>query len=93
LIIGKVIGTVVSTRKNTSLIGNKLLIIDPLELFKGQGTLVAIDTVGAGNGEIVLVALGSAARMGCGMEDSPVDAAIVGIIDDEKDIRKVTDSL
>ena len=44
--------------------------------------LIAIDNIGAGIGEYVLVALGSAARIGCGMDDAPVDAAIVGIIDD-----------
>ena len=44
--------------------------------------LIAIDNIGAGIGEYVLVALGSAARIGCGMADAPVDAAIVGIIDD-----------
>ena len=44
--------------------------------------LIAIDNIGAGVGEYVLVALGSAARIGCGMADAPVDAAIVGIIDD-----------
>ena len=48
----------------------------------GDGRLVAIDNVGAGIGEDVLVALGSAARIGCNVETSPVDAAIVGIIDD-----------
>ena len=44
--------------------------------------LVAIDNIGAGIGEYVLVATGSAARIGCGMPDSPIDAAIVGIVDD-----------
>ena len=44
--------------------------------------MVAVDNVGAGIGEIVLIATGSAARIGCNMEDAPVDAAIVGIIDD-----------
>ena len=44
--------------------------------------LVAIDNVGAGIGEAVLVATGSAARIGCGMDSAPIDAAIVGIIDE-----------
>ena len=46
-----------------------------------NGRIVAVDNVGAGIGEIVLVALGSAARIGCDMENAPVDAAIVGIVD------------
>ena len=48
----------------------------------GEGRLGAIDNIGAGIGEFVLVATGSAARIGCGSADAPVDAAIVGIIDD-----------
>ncbi len=83
MIIGKVRGSVVSTRKNENLVGNKFLIVEPLSSMKGQGNnLVAIDNVGAGIGEVVLVATGSAARIGCGMDKAPVDAAIVGIVDD-----------
>lgn len=83
MIVGKVIGSIVSTRKNENLIGNKFMIIEPVSDMKADtGTLVAIDNVGAGIGEYVLVARGSAARIGCGMENAPVDAAIVGIIDD-----------
>ena len=82
MIIGKVVGSVVSTRKNENLIGNKFLIVEPLKGMQTGGRLVAIDNVGAGIGEIVLVACGSAARIGCGMETSPIDAAIVGIVDD-----------
>jgi ethanolamine utilization protein EutN len=90
LIIGKVVGTVISTRKNSNLVGNKLLIVEPFEGFEKSvgGKLVAIDNVGAGVGEIVLVALGSAARIGCSMEKAPVDAAIVGIVDDARDISE-----
>lgn len=84
MIIGKVVGSVVSTRKCENLVGKKLMIIEPL---KGEGQFVAIDVVGAGIGEIVLVTMGSAARMGTGMENAPVDAAIVGIIDDENGLR------
>ena len=50
--------------------------------------VVAIDNIGAGIGEYVLVAQGSAARIGCGMQDSPIDAAIVGIIDDIGKLEK-----
>ena len=82
MIIGKVIGSVVSTRKNENLIGCKFMVIEPLaELGEPNKKIVAIDNVGAGIGETVLVATGSAARIGCDMEDAPVDAAIVGIVD------------
>lgn len=59
------------------------MIVEPVRSMKGDvGTFVAIDNIGAGIGEYVLVACGSAARIGCDMESAPVDAAIVGIIDD-----------
>lgn len=83
MIVGKVVGSIVSTRKNENLIGNKFMIVEPVSGMKAEGgTLVAIDNIGAGIGEYVLVACGSAARIGCDMEKAPVDAAIVGIIDD-----------
>ena len=83
MIIGKVTGSIVSTRKQDNLVGNKFMIIEPINIMNGeQKQLVAIDNIGAGIGEYVLVATGSAARIGCGMQDSPIDAAIVGIIDD-----------
>ena len=82
MIVGRVVGSVVATRKNENLLGNKFLIVEPYDNMAGGGRIVAIDNVGAGIGENVLVATGSAARIGCGMEASPVDAAIVGIIDD-----------
>ena len=81
MIIGKVIDCVVSTRKNDRLIGQKLLIVRPLENMEAKGEFVAIDNVGAGIGETVLVAQGSAARIGCDHATAPIDAAIVGIID------------
>ena len=85
MIIGKVVGSVVSTRKNENLIGQKLLIVEPHERLKGNmgsDSFIAIDNVGAVVGETVLVATGSAARIGCGHDVAPIDAAIVGIIDD-----------
>lgn len=83
MIIGKVIGSVVSTRKNENLVGNKFMIVEPVEKMAAKNSqLVAIDNIGAGIGEYVLVATGSAARIGCGRETAPVDAAIVGIVDD-----------
>ena len=81
MIIGKVKGSVVTTRKNENLIGNKFMIVEPTKEMGITGAIVAIDNVGAGIGEIVLVATGSAARIGCNQENSPVDAAIVGIVD------------
>ena len=86
--IGKVVGSVVATRKNENLIGSKFMIIEPLESMEsGSNRFVAIDNVGAGIGELVLVARGSAARIGCNLEQSPVDAAIVGIIDDSNGLE------
>jgi len=83
MLAGKVVGSVVSTRKNDKLVGNKFMIIELIEhMNTTSNRLIAVDNVGAGMGEYVLVALGSAARIGCNMEDAPVDAAIVGIIDD-----------
>lgn len=81
--IGKVIGTVVSTSKNESLIGTKLLIVEKLtEKLESKGdTEVAVDSVGAGTGEIVIVSGGSSARHALGKKDSTIDAAIVGIVD------------
>lgn len=82
MLVGKVIGSIVSTRKNENLIGSKFMIVEPLAVMNGKGErIVAVDNVGAGIGEIVLVATGSAARIGCNLTDSPVDAAIVGIVD------------
>ena len=81
MIVGKVVGSIVSTRKSESLIGNKFMIVEPLEgMSAGVARFVAIDQLGAGIGETVLVAMGSAARVG--MEGAPVDAAIVGIVDE-----------
>lgn len=90
MIIGKVTGTIVSTRKNENLVGHKLLIVKPLKCMNNASegvSFVAIDNVGAGEGEIVLVAKGSAARIGCGCENSPIDAAIVGIVDDASSLE------
>lgn len=90
MIIGKVTGSIVSTRKNENLVGHKLLIVRPLKCMKTTGeceSFVAIDNVGAGVGEVVLVAKGSAARIGCGCENAPIDAAIVGIVDDASNLE------
>lgn len=89
MIIGKVVGSLFSTRKSEKLVGNKFMIVEPVETMKAAGErIVAIDIIGAGIGEYVLVAQGSAARIGCDMSDAPVDAAIVGIIDEGQDWSK-----
>ena len=88
MIIGKVIGKVISTRKDPKLVGNKFLIVEPLGDFgfNVNNRIVAVDNIGAGVGEIVLVVTGSSARAICDKDNMPIDAAIVGIVDSEKDI-------
>lgn len=88
MIIGKVTGSVVSTRKNEKLVGSKFMIVEPVCGADKTNKIVAVDNIGAGIGEYVLVALGSAARVGCGRENAPIDAAIVGIIDDGENFAK-----
>lgn len=83
MIVGKIVGSIVATRKNENLVGSKFLIVEPLgSMNAANERIVAVDNVGAGIGEIVLVTQGSAARIGCGLDSSPIDAAIVGIVDD-----------
>ena len=84
MLIAKVVGTVVATRKDPRLESQKLLVVRPVDP-SGKidgGFLVAVDTVDAGTGETVLIVSGSSARMAAGMKDCPVDAAFVGIIDE-----------
>ena len=64
MLIGKVIGSVVSTRKNEKLIGSKFMIVETCDKMGDSKRLVAVGNVGAGIGELVLVATGSAARVG-----------------------------
>ena len=81
--LARVIGTVVATRKDDRLEGCKLLVVQPLDE-KGEPEgrcAIAVDTVQAGHREVVLVVTGSSARMTARTKDSPVDAAIVGIVD------------
>jgi microcompartment protein CcmK/EutM len=84
MILARVVGTVVATRKDPRLEGKKLLIVKPVspEGKDEAGYLVAVDTVSAGFKERVLVVAGSSARMAEGCKDLPVDTAIVGIVDD-----------
>jgi ethanolamine utilization protein EutN len=84
MVIGQVVGTVVSTQKHDKLESAKLLLVQPLGLDDApRGTaLLAIDSVGAGVGERVLVVVeGRAAGQALGRDVAPVDAAIIGIID------------
>jgi microcompartment protein CcmK/EutM len=83
MILARIVGTVVATRKDDRLVSNKLLIARPVDPHgKAEGNyLVAVDTVDAGFGETVLIVSGSSARMASGLKDCPVDAAIVGIVD------------
>ena len=82
MLMGKVVGNVVSTRKNEKIIGSTILEIRLME--NGQETdryIIAIDSLGAGIGETVLVTTGSSARLALPNQQAPVDAVVVGIVD------------
>jgi len=83
VLLARIVGTVVATRKDQRLVSAKLLVAQPIDpQGKAEGScLVAVDTVDAGVGETVLIVSGSSARMAAGLKDCPVDAAIVGIVD------------
>ena len=83
MILGRVIGTVWSTKKDENLVGAKFLIVRELtlNLKEKERFVVAVDSVGAGEGEVVLVATGSSSRMTRFTKDKPVDAVIMGIVD------------
>ena len=89
MFLARVEGSVVSTKKEASMNGRKLLLLrpqlvdekDPTKFRPGSNTIVAVDTVGAGLGEMVLFCQGSSARLAGGMKDAPVDAVIIGIVD------------
>lgn len=83
MILGRVVGTVVATRKDERLVGAKLLVVRTIDP-SGRDEpshMVAVDTVDAGVRDRVLVVTGSSARMASGLKDTPVDAAIVGVVD------------
>lgn len=84
MIRGKVLDSIWCTRKEDSLIGVKLMTVKLLDREKEDdgAIIVAADLIGAGVGEKVLVTQGSSARRTCGFADSPIDAIIVGIIDE-----------
>ena len=83
MLLGKVIGTIWSTRKDENLVGSKFLIIRQLNLdyTPKDNTVIAIDSVGAGVGEVVLVAQGSSARQTDITQNKPVDAVVMAIVD------------
>lgn len=86
--IAKVIGKIWATRKQESLTGLKLLIVQPLNILNGDSPegvpVVAADLIGAGMGELVLVVSGSSARFATTGDKTTVDAAVVGIVDDKE---------
>ena len=89
MFIAKVVGSVVSTQKVDTMVGHKLLVIEPYrinpdtraDMVTTGRSLVAIDTMGAGENEYVLVVQGSSARMTVETKNLPIDAVIIGIVD------------
>jgi len=89
MFLARVEGSVVATKKDAAISGKKLLLLrpqlvdekDPTRPQPGGNTVVAVDSVGAGLGELVLFCQGSSARLAPGMERAPVDAVIIGIVD------------
>ena len=89
MFLARVEGSVVATKKDPSMSGRKLLIVrpqlvdekDPTKFRPGSNTIVAVDSVGAGLGELVMFCQGSSARLAPNLKDAPVDAVIIGIID------------
>jgi ethanolamine utilization protein EutN len=89
MFLARVEGSVVATKKDEAMAGRKLLLLrpqlvdekDPTRFRPGTNTVVAVDSVGAGIGELVLFCQGSSARLAPGLERAPVDAVIVGIVD------------
>ena len=89
MFVAKVIGSLVATQKVDTMVGHKLLVVEPYRLdgetrdrLKTAGrTFVAVDTVGAGEGELVLITQGSSARLTPETKNLPVDTVIIGIVD------------
>ncbi len=87
--LARVEGSVVATKKDPSMSGRKLLLVrpqlvddkDPTKFRPGANTIVAVDSVGAGIGELVMFCQGSSARLAPNLKDAPVDAVIIGIVD------------
>jgi len=89
MFLARVEGSVVATKKDASMNGRKLLLLrpqlvddkDPTKFRPGVNTIVAVDSVGAGIGELVMFCQGSSARLAPNLKDAPVDAVVVGIVD------------
>ena len=89
MFLARVEGSVVATKKDASMNGRKLLLVrpqlvdekDPTKFRPGVNTIVAVDSVGAGIGELVMFCQGSSARLAPNLKDAPVDAVIIGIVD------------
>lgn len=89
MFLARVEGAVVATKKDASMNGRKLLLLrpqlvdekDPSQFRPGKNTIVAVDSVGAGEGEMVLFCQGSSARLAPNLKSVPVDAVIIGIVD------------
>jgi ethanolamine utilization protein EutN len=89
MFLARVEGSVVATKKDLSMNGRKLLLVrpqlvddkDPTKFRPGSNTIVAVDSVGAGLGELVMFCQGSSARLAPNLKDAPVDAVIIGIVD------------
>ena len=89
MFLARVEGSVVATKKDASMNGRKLLLVrpqlvdekDPSRFRPGANTIVAVDSVGAGVGELVMFCQGSSARLAPNLKDAPVDAVIIGIVD------------
>jgi ethanolamine utilization protein EutN len=89
MILARVEGTVVATKKTAKMTGSKFLFVRPLlvdpanpQQFKtGSNTIVAVDELGSGEGDVVLIAQGSSARLGAKDKDTPLDAVVIGIVD------------
>jgi ethanolamine utilization protein EutN len=89
MFLARVEGSVVATKKDASMNGRKLLLLrpqlvddkDPTKFRPGVNTIVAVDSVGAGIGELVMFCQGSSARLAPNLKDAPVDAVVIGIVD------------
>src|SRR5438477_1659927 len=89
MFLARVEGSVVSTKKEASMNGRKLLLLrpqlvdekDPTKFRPGMNTIVAVDSLGAGIGELVMFCQGSSARLAPNLKEAPVDAVIIGIVD------------
>jgi len=83
MIAAKVIDSIWSTRKAESLVGMKFMLVEVLGGIDAGRLMIAVDTIGAGHDERVLVCMGSSARKMLDRDDVPIDAVIVGIIDED----------